>query len=116
VPTDTDRKAVLKERERRRLLHGGLGLYTYPQIRNTTPFQLVAQIVVGLFVALMGALLFWGVWRTRIEEISNYGSANSHLGGFTLAAAVILIGVFWAHPGIIFYLRKLRTPDDRSPS
>lgn len=108
MPTGADRRAVLEERQRRRLLRGGLGLYTYRQIRSETPFTLIAGIVVGLFVVCIGAGILWSVWQARIEEISDYGSAGSHFGGFLIGAAAVVIGLFYAHAGIIFYCRKLK--------
>jgi len=106
--TDADRKAVLKERDRRRLLRGGIGLYTYQQERNTTPFQFAAQIVVGLIVALIGLLLVWGVWQTRRQEISAYGRADSHFGSFAFSVALVMVGVFMGHAGIIFYWKRFK--------
>lgn len=106
MPTDAERNAVLKERERRRLLRKGVGLYTYEQERNTTPFQLAAQIVVGAVLLITGLILFFAVWSVRAREISDYGTATSHLGGFAASAAIVLIGIFFAHAGVIFYLES----------
>src|SRR5271155_5398118 len=105
MPTDAERKVVLKERERRKLLRPDLGLYTYAQNRNTTPFQFAAGVVVGAVVFLVGLILLPSIWEIRAREISAYGSASSHLGGFTASAAMLLIGLFMAHAGVIFYWR-----------
>jgi hypothetical protein len=35
----------------------GIGLWTYEQGKNTTPFQYFAQIVVGTVVASLGIML-----------------------------------------------------------
>lgn len=65
MPTDGERNVVLKERERRKLLRPGVGLYTYSQERNTTPFQFAAQIVVGAIIFLVGLVLLSSVWGVR---------------------------------------------------
>lgn len=108
MPTDDERRAVLGERERRKLLRGGLGLYTYPQIRSTTPVQCVAVIVVGTIVFLAGVMLFLSVWKVRAEEILAYGSSTSHAGGFAVSVAMLIIGIFWTHPGVIFFWRRFK--------
>ncbi len=108
MPTDSERKAVLKERERRKILRPGLGLYTYLQERNTTPFQFAAQIVVGAIVFVVGLVLLSSIWEVRAREISAYGSASSHFGGFAASAAMLLIGIFLAHAGAIFYWRRFK--------
>jgi hypothetical protein len=115
MPTDADRQAVLAERQRQRLLRGGLGLYTYRQIRYETPFQLIVGIVVGLFVASIGAGILWSVRQSRLEEIADYGSAGSHFGGWFVGSAVVLIGVFYAHAGIIILLEKNQGPQWLKP-
>jgi len=109
MPTDAERKVVLKERERRRLLRGGIGLYTYAQERNTTPFQFAAQIVVGAIVFIVGLILFSSIWEIRVREISDYGSSTSHAGGFAASAAMLLIGIFMAHAGVIFYWKRFKS-------
>jgi len=109
MPTDAERKMVLEERERRKLLRQGVGLYTYEQQRNTTPFQFVAQIVVGAIVFITGVILFFSIWGIRAREISDYGSPTSHLGGFAASVALLLIGIFMAHAGVIFYWRRFKS-------
>ena len=107
MTADEERQSVLREREHRRLLRGGLGLYSHEQCRNTTALQFYGQIIVGATVALFGLFLTWGIWRTRLQEISEYGTADSHYAGFAFSAGVILVGVFMAHPGVIYSWRKL---------
>ncbi len=108
MPTEAERQAVSKERERRRLLRGGLGFYTYQQERNTTPFQFAAQIIVGAVVVFVGLILVSSIWQVRAREIASYGVAESHIGSFAFALALILVGVFMAHAGVIFYWKKFR--------
>ncbi len=67
----------------------GIGLWTYEQEKNTTPFQYIAQIVVGSVFALTG--IAFGYVRYLLA-----------------AAAMIVIGIFIAHAGVIFWYRRLR--------
>jgi len=107
MTTDEERQSVLRERDHRRLLRGGLGLYSHEQCRNTTAFQFYGQIVVGVIVALFGLFLAWGLWKTRLQEISEYGNADSHYAGFAFSFGVIVVGAFMAHPGVIYCWRRL---------
>jgi hypothetical protein len=85
----------------------GIGLYTYEQVKNGTPFGYFAQIVVGTIVAATGALLVYHVVTVRSEEIQVYGSADPHFWGWLAGLAVILIGLFMAHAGLIYYGRRI---------
>jgi len=109
MPSAADRDAFLKERERRRLLRGGLGLYAYEQERNTTPFQVAAQVVVGAVVIFTGLILLSSIWQIRARERSIYGSAESHFGAFASAFVTMLVAVFMAHAGVIFYWKRFRS-------
>jgi hypothetical protein len=85
----------------------GIGLYTYEQARNTTPFQYFAQIVVGIIFVLVGGLLVYHVPTLRREEIRKFGSAEAHVWDWITSLAVVAIGVFMAHAGVIFYARRM---------
>jgi protein-S-isoprenylcysteine O-methyltransferase Ste14 len=76
----------------------GIGLYTYEQAKNTTPFQYFAQIVVGSVVALLGIMV----------GISQYESPTRNTGWVVTSAVAIVIGTFMAHAGVIFWYRRLR--------
>jgi protein-S-isoprenylcysteine O-methyltransferase Ste14 len=76
----------------------GIGLYTYEQAKNTTPFQYFAQIVVGTIVALLGIMV----------GISQYQSPTRSTGWLVTSAVAIVIGTFMAHAGVIFWYRRLR--------
>ena len=107
MTAEQERQSVLRERDHRRLVRGGLGLYNHEQCQNTTAFQFYGQIVVGAIVSALGLFLVWGVWKTRLQEISEYGRADSHYGSFLFSFAVLVIGMFMAHPGVIYCWRKL---------
>jgi hypothetical protein len=66
----------------------GIGLYSHEQIRNTTPFQYGAQIVVGSIPFAVGVALV---------------VLGKTLSGFTL----VIIGGFMAHAGVIFWWKRL---------
>jgi hypothetical protein len=85
----------------------GIGLYTYEQARNTTPFQYFAQIVVGTIFAVGGGLLVYRVMTLRRGEIRQFGSAEAHVWDWITSLAVVVIGVFMAHAGVIFYARRI---------
>ncbi|MGA8313520.1 MAG: hypothetical protein WB755_26085 [Terriglobales bacterium] len=76
----------------------GIGLYTYEQAKNTTPFQYFVQIVVGSVFALLGTALGY----------TQYQSPTRSTGGFVTSAVLIVIGLFMGHAGAIFWYRRLR--------
>jgi hypothetical protein len=76
----------------------GIGLYTYEQIKNTTPFQYFGQLVIGSLVALLGIAFAY----------AEYHSPTRSTGGLIAAAFLIVVGIFWAHTGAIFWYRRLR--------
>jgi len=81
----------------------GIGLYTYQQEKNTTPFQYFVQIVVGLVIFVLGGCLLYQTVTLRHEEISKYGSADAHVWEWLVSFGVLTIGVFLCHAGVIFY-------------
>ena len=85
----------------------GIGLYTYEQIKNVTAFQYFAQLLVGLFVSCMGAFLLYYVMSIRSDEIRKYGAPEGHFWGWLGGVSIIVSGLFTAHAGAIFYLRKI---------
>jgi|HubBroStandDraft_3_1064219.scaffolds.fasta_scaffold337111_1 hypothetical protein len=85
----------------------GIGLFTYEQAKNTTPFQYLAQVVVGIVFFLAGGLLVYHVTIVRGEEIRAFGSPEMHLWDWSTSLAMMIIGVFMAHAGIIFYARRI---------
>lgn len=85
----------------------GIGLYTYEQARNTTPFQYFAQIVVGTVFDVVGGLLVYRVMTLRRGEIRQFGSAEAHVWDWITSLAVVLVGIFMAHGGVIFYVRRI---------
>jgi hypothetical protein len=76
----------------------GVGLYTYEQAKNTTPFQYLGQLVVGTLVALLGIAF----------AFAEYQSPTRSTGGFIGAGFLTVVGIFWAHAGAIFWYRRLR--------
>jgi hypothetical protein len=76
----------------------GIGLYSYEQDKDTTPFQYFAEIVVGTVLASLGIVLGY----------AQYQSPSRSRGELITSAALIAIGIFVAHPGAIFWFRRLR--------
>jgi sulfite exporter TauE/SafE len=74
----------------------GIGLYTYEQEKNSTPFAYIAQIVVGAVLASLGVVLGY----------AQYESPTRSTGGLVTAAVLIVIGIFLAHARAIFWYRR----------
>ena len=89
--------------------HGrdGIGFYSYAQIKYVTPFQYLPQLLVGALITCMGLLLLYFVTSARSEEIKRYGAAQLHFWSWLGTGAMIIIGLFMAHAGLIFYSRKV---------
>lgn len=91
----------------------GLGLYSYEQRKYSTPFGLFVVIIIGTAIFLTGVGKLSAVLRVRQLELERFGSPEPHLWGFVVAVATIIMGVFLAHPGIIFWARRLLHRPDR---
>jgi hypothetical protein len=76
----------------------GIGLYTYEQEKYTTPFQYFAHIVGGTIVASSGAMLGFAQYQSRTPRTL----------GFVGSATLVVIGIFQAHAGAIFWYRRLK--------
>ena len=76
----------------------GIGLYTYEQAKNATPFQYFAQFVVGTLGALLGIMFGY----------AKYESPTRSTSALITAAVLTVIAIFWAHAGAIFWYRQLR--------
>jgi hypothetical protein len=83
-----------------------------------TPFTVPgSRKVVGLPLSpkLRGVLFLVGIFDHRRQETLHFGSPESHLGGFVAAVAIIVVGIFMAHAGVIFWSRRVRIrPKKRS--
>jgi len=77
----------------------GIGLYTPEQDTNATPFGYLAQIVVGAVFASLGIMLGYDQYESPVRRSTE---------GLLTAAAFIVIGIFIAHAGVIFWYRRLR--------
>jgi len=86
----------------------GVGLYTREQEKNITPFDYFAQIVVGAVVFFCGVLLLVVIFDHRSREAVQFGSPEPHLYGFVVAGAIIVVGIFMAHAGVILWGRRVR--------
>ena len=80
----------------------GIGLFTYEQEKYTTPFQYFGQIVVGVVVVSLGTML-------GCDQFLSLSRRST--GGIVTSAVLIVIGIFFAHAGVIFWFRRiLRKP------
>jgi hypothetical protein len=72
----------------------GIGLYTYEQEKNTTPFDYFAEMVVGAVFVSLGIILGYDQYQSAARRTTE---------GLITAAAFIVIGIFSAHAGAIFW-------------
>jgi formate hydrogenlyase subunit 3/multisubunit Na+/H+ antiporter MnhD subunit len=93
---------------------GGIGLYTHEQEKNTTAFDYFAKLVLGSLIAALGGLLLYHGRTVHGEEIRKYGSADTNIRGWVWSLVLIVIGLFVAHAGLIFYLRRIAKRLSRS--
>lgn len=82
----------------------GIGLFTYEQEKNATAFDYFAEIVIGTIVVSLGITLGYFLL---------YQSPTRSTEGLLTSAMLIVIGIFFAHAGAIFWYRRLRK---RKPS
>jgi len=87
----------------------GIGLFSRKQEKNTTPFDYFAQVVVGTVVLVCGVLYLVIIFDHRSRETIQFGRPEPHLYGFLVAGAFIVVGIFMAHAGVIFWSRRART-------
>jgi hypothetical protein len=85
----------------------GIGIYSYDQIKNTKPVGRIGAMVVGFLYAVWGLARLHDAIAFRRAEARAFGSAEPHLGAFIVAFALLLVGVFVAHVGVIYYWRKI---------
>lgn len=85
----------------------GIGFYSYNQIKNTRPVGRIGAMIVGLFYLVWGLLRLSILISTRRAEVRAFGSAEPHVGAFIVAFALLVIGTFVGHVGVIYYFRKL---------
>jgi len=85
----------------------GVGLYTYEQVKGTTSFQYFAQIVVGAVFSGAGGMLLYRQFEVHRQEAKMFGTAEGHLWGWVASFALVAIGIFMAHAGLIVYGRRV---------
>lgn len=85
----------------------GIGLYSHEQVKNTTPFQFFAQVVIGAIFAGLGAIVLCHQLAVREEEIRKYGSSDTNLWWWLIGFAFFLNGLVVAHAGVIFWTRRV---------
>ena len=87
--------------------HRGIGVYSYEQTRYSTPFGLFVVVVIGFAFGLRGAVGLGMVLAAREMESLKFGRADPHVWGFVYSISTIICGVFLAHAGVIFWMRRL---------
>ena len=85
----------------------GIGVYSYRQTKYSTSFGLFVVIVVGCVFCLTGAARLATVLHAREMESLRFGSAEPHVWGFVYSISTIGFGVFLAHAGVIYWVRRL---------
>jgi hypothetical protein len=79
--------------------NGAIDSESYEQVKNTSPFQYFAQIVVGAVFCIAGLMVAYAQYESRKLEVVRYGSSESHVRGLLVAGVLVVIGVFMAHAG-----------------
>ena len=97
----------IRHRKRNPPHREGIGLYTYEQEKNATPYGYFGQIVVGTIVAFLGFARLANQIALRGEEIRKYGSTENDVRGWIGSLAFIVIGLFVGHAGVIFWTRRI---------
>jgi sterol desaturase/sphingolipid hydroxylase (fatty acid hydroxylase superfamily) len=90
-----------------RTVRKGVGLYTYEQVKNTTAFAYFAQAFVGTVIAALGALILYHEMVTHRGEVRKYGSPEADVWAWIVGLVVLIIGLFMAHAGVIFWARRV---------
>jgi hypothetical protein len=98
---------AIKHLTRNRSGRKGVGLYTSGQMKNTSAFNYLAQVIVGTIVTSLGGLVFFHEISVRGEDTLRDGTAGANTWGLISSAAIAVIGVFMAHAGVIFWVRRL---------
>jgi hypothetical protein len=98
---------AIRHRKRNTPHREGIGLYTYGQEKNATPYGYFGQIVVGTIVAFLGLARLANQIALRGEEIRKHGSAETDVRGWIGSLAFIVIGLFLGHAGVIFWTRRI---------
>lgn len=96
------------QRKHQDLRKGGIGIYSYDQIKNTRPIGRIGAMLIGAAWILAGVANIYKLELERTFERRAFGSATLHLMGFVLSVSLIAGGIFCAHVGVIYYWRKLR--------
>ncbi len=77
--------------------HKGRGLWSYNQIKNTTPFLRFGSTLLGTLAFVGAGILVWTMWERRSVGV----------GGVLFVLGALAIGILSAHEGYIYYLEKL---------
>jgi hypothetical protein len=96
-----------KHTKRDRSDRKGIGLFSYEQERYTTPYQYFAQAAVGTFIAALSLLLLFHEVAALSDESRKYSWDAARLWELIPGLAGIVIGLFMAHAGIIFWMRRI---------
>jgi len=84
-----------------------LGVYKAEQIKSETPYSFAATIALGIFVLMLTAIYAFAIYKEILDERMHFGSADPHWGAWLLVAGGVYYGVFVAHPGVIFWYRRI---------
>ena len=85
----------------------GVGLYSWRQVRYDNAITFTAGIIVGCWVALIGVGVAWYAFDLRRIEAEQFGQADPHFWIWLGAFGLLLLGIFWAHAGVIYWCRRL---------
>lgn len=95
--------SILRPSDNRR----GIGLFSHIRNDTTTAFQDFFGFVLGIFFLALAAGIAIGQLQARAHEFVQFGSAESHIGGFILAGGFAVVAFFFSHVAAIRVFRKV---------
>src|SRR5579864_9373864 len=88
-----NRRSILQPKESQR----GLGLFRIFKKDTTTPLQYLAAVVIGTSTLALAVEMIW----------LNQHKGPDRLWSLPDAIVLLLLGLFIAHPGIIYWFRRI---------
>jgi len=81
------------------------GLWSLERVRNENAVTSTGAI--RFLVALVGVAIALNTVKTISDEHAQLGEATSHIGAWVNAVGAVLVGIFLAHGGVIYWWRRL---------
>jgi hypothetical protein len=83
------------------------GLWPSRLVRNENAITFSGGIVVGVLLAVVGVAIALNTCQAIGEERSQLVETTSHVSAWLMALGSMLIGIFLANAGVIYWWRRL---------